>query len=83
MSKVDIKLNSAGFLELLTSPEVSELVYEYGEQVAANAGEGYEVQMFGGSWVAIAQVATATDEARKENLENNTLLMALGGIDGN
>lgn len=77
--KVEIELNSAGIRELLQSDEIREYCEELAQGVASRAGEGYEVDSMVGKTRANASVYAATREANRDNLENNTLLKALGG----
>lgn len=77
--KVEIELISAGIRELLQSDEIREYCEELAYGVASRAGEGYEVDSMVGKTRANASVYAATREANKDNLENNTLLKALGG----
>lgn len=79
MSKVKIELNSAGIQELLKSAEIQGYCEELAHEVAGRAGDGYEVDSMVGKTRANASVYAATKEAIKDNLENNTLLKALGG----
>lgn len=79
MSKVKIKLNDAGFVELLKSQEIAAAVKEVAEQVAARAGDGYATDVYQAGTRVIASVYTETEEAMKDNLDNNTLLKAVGG----
>ena len=79
MSKVEIELNSAGIQELLKSAEIQGYCEELARGVASRAGDGYEVDTMVGKTRVNASVYAATKEANKENLENNTLLKALGG----
>lgn len=76
---VKVVLNSEGISELLNSQWAADCCTEIAEQVAGTAGPGYEVAPphATGQRVAV-NVYAATDEARKDNLENNTLLRAMG-----
>ena len=78
MSKVKIKLNDAGFIELLKSQEITDAVKEVAEQVAARAGDGYATDVYPAETRVIASVYTETKKAMKDNQENNTLLKAVG-----
>ena len=78
MSKVKIELNDAGFIELLKSQDIANAVKEVAEQVAARAGDGYATDVYQAGTRVIASVYTETKEAMKDNLENNTLLKAVG-----
>jgi hypothetical protein len=78
MSKGGFKfeLNRKGVRELLTSPEMAEVIREASQQVANNAGDGYESNVQTANR-AVGRVFAATDKAYKDNNENNTLLKAL------
>ena len=73
-------LNYEGIGELLKSDWAADCCTEVAEEIAANAGEGYEVAEphQTGQRVAV-NVYAATDEARNDNYDNNTLLRAIGG----
>ena len=77
--KVEVELISAGVRELLQSDEIREYCEELAQGVASRAGDGYEVDSMVGKTRANASVYAATKEANRDNLENNTLLKALGG----
>lgn len=62
---------------MLKSPEMVTALAAYGEQVAARAGDGYEMDTYIGKTRANARILTATKEAMNDNLENNTLLTSL------
>lgn len=79
MSNYRIKLNDAGFVELLKSQEIADAVKEVADQVAAKAGDGYATDVYQAGTRVIASVYTETEEAMKDNLDNNTLLKAVGG----
>ncbi len=79
MSKVKIELNSAGIRELLRSEEMQKLLEEQAEAVAGRCGAGYEHDTYLTGGRAVASAFTATPEAKRDNLENNTLLRGLGG----
>ncbi len=78
MSKVKVELNRAGVRELLQSSAVMDVLKREAEARAAKAGSGYEVSTFVGRNRANASyVSAATDEANRDNLENNTLLRTI------
>ena len=54
-------------------------VREWEKQVAARAGDGYATDVYQAGTRVIASVYTETEEAMKDNLENNTLLKAVSG----
>lgn len=77
MSKVEVELNLRGINELMKSREVEDELERLGNQVAARAGEGYAVRVHQANWIAIANVYAETDEAKRDNMKNNTLLKAV------
>lgn len=77
MGSVKFEPDSAGIQALLKSAEVSALVSEYGAQVAARAGDGFESDTRTGKYRAICRVKPATKQAVRETYRNNTLLKAL------
>lgn len=82
MSKARLELNSAGIQELLHSEEITSYMEQIANQIAAAAGDGYEVDTYDAGQRNICSVYTATEEAKKDNLENNTLLIAAGSVGG-
>lgn len=79
MAKVVVKLNTKGIGELLRSQWAANCCNEVANQVAQRAGEGYEVRQHVSDQRAIVNVYAETREARQDNLDNNTLLKAIGG----
>jgi hydroxymethylglutaryl-CoA reductase len=79
LSKIRVELNYAGVGELLKSQEIADTVKEVAEQVAARAGDGYATDVYQTGTRVIASVYTETEEAMKDNIENNTLLKAVSG----
>ena len=71
MSNVKFVLNPAGVRELMKSGEMIEVLTEFADQVADRAGEGYSKHI--GPNRANVSVATDTEEAYNDNLDNNTL----------
>lgn len=78
MSKLTVKLNSQGVRELLKSQAIADACREQAEAVAGRAGEGYSVEQRDYPERTGYVVSAETDEARRDNLKNNTLLKALG-----
>lgn len=76
--KVTVKLNRAGVRELLKSPEIAEACKAQADAVADRAGDGYAVEQRDYPERTRYVVSAETDEARRDNLKNNTLLKALG-----
>lgn len=77
MNNFKFKLNSSGVQELLKSPEMQSILASYANQVAAKAGDGYEARYHVGKKRAYANVYAETAEAKRDNLDNNTLLKSL------
>jgi hypothetical protein len=74
-----VKINYEGIGELLKSEWAADCCTEVAGNIAANAGDGYEVAEphDTGQRVAV-NVYAATEEAQRDNYENNTLLRTLG-----
>lgn len=77
MSSVKIELNSAGIKQFLHSREVAECVKNYADKAADRLGEGYKSDYKHMPTRVIASVYTDTDEARRQNLQENSLLKAV------
>ena len=77
MSKVKIELNKAGVRELLQSSEIMAVLEKEASSRAAGLGPGYSVNTYVGRNRANAEIVAETEEARQDNLQNNTLLMAI------
>lgn len=75
---VKIKLNREGVRELLQSQEIMDACYEVAQSVQSAAGDGYEISGYVGQSRVNVSVVAVSDEAKKDNLENNTLLKAAG-----
>jgi hypothetical protein len=80
MAKLRVEMNSAGFRQILTSPEVQADLTRRGNAIATQAGEGVTVDSFIGGYGggrAIVIIATDTPEAMRAEAENRTLTRAL------
>lgn len=77
MSKVKIELNSAGIKEMLLSSEMEELLAERAREIQSRCGNGYETDTHRTPGRMVASVFTDSDEAKRDNSENNTILRAL------
>jgi len=76
-----IRWNLKAFETLRRDPNVSAELKRQADKIAANAGgetEGYVAVTGRGKTRNRAAVVTATEEAIKENQDENTLLRALG-----
>lgn len=75
-----ISLNESAVGQLLRSQEVADYLMGCAGSVAAAAGEGYDIMQ---GWDRVSVIVhTATDRARQDNLENNTLLRATDRQEG-
>lgn len=79
MGNVQVKLNTAGVRELLKSPEIKSVCNEYANQIAARAGDGYEVEPRNYPERSGYAVKAADAHAYYSNLKYNTLVRALNG----
>lgn len=77
MAKVKFQLNRAGVRELLRSGEMMGICQEYAQGIQNRAGDGYEADTYIGKNRVNAMVYAATQKAKRDNLENNTLLKAV------
>lgn len=79
MSKTIFKLDRAGVGQLLKSAEMMSICEEHARAIQAKCGDGYEVTTHTGKTRVNASVAATTYKARRDNLDNNTLLKAVRG----
>lgn len=77
MSNVRIELNSEGIREMLLSSEMQAILSEHAAVIAERCGEGYASDTYLTGGRAVASAFTETEEAMRDNLENNTLLRSL------
>lgn len=77
MSKVEIVLNSEGVRALLRSDEMKIECEKRANEAAGRLGEGYEVTTHTGKNRVNASIIAESYEAKKDNMENNTILKAL------
>ena len=77
MSLVKFEIDDAGLQELLHSAELKAVLEEEGRK--RNPGKGYETVTVNAGQRNITKIQTATPEAYKDNLKNNTLLKAISG----
>ena len=75
---IKVELNHTAVGELLKSSEMQELVKSYADEIAKRAGDGYASDTYNAGSRVIASAYTETEEAMEDNLENNTLLKAMG-----
>ena len=85
MSNIKFELNSEGVTALMKSPEMQAILAQKGAQVAATANgsaqsdrASYSTSTKTINWIAVTTVRADNGAAVHDNLENNTLLKALG-----
>lgn len=78
-NKVKFELNREGVRELLKSQEMMDICKGYADRAQASLGDGYEVTTHTGTNRVNAMVAAESRKAKKENLEDNTILKAVFG----
>lgn len=76
-TRVRIKWRRGAFRELRLEPGVQNYIDQLAADIAARAGDGYEVSHWQGKNRARASVYTDTFSARYDNARNQTLLRAL------
>ena len=77
MAKNTFKLNHKGVGELMKSKEMQIVLNEHATNIKNRCGDGYEQDMYIGKSRANAMVTATTFEAKKDNMDNNTLLKAV------
>lgn len=77
MDKFRIELIPEGVRELLKSPEIMAACAEQAQAIANRAGTGYTVSTYTGRSRVNASVGATSEEALRDNYENNTLLKAV------
>lgn len=77
--EVKIELNKAGLFELMYSAEITSQLEELGSAAMSQLGEGYEMTTFHGRTRANVGIRAATNEAWRDQLDNNTIAKAVFG----
>lgn len=77
MSKVEIKLDTAGIRALLQSDAVASHVEEIADGIVGRCSGLYTVDQQKGKYRSITRVKTADNETFYRNLHNNELLKAV------
>lgn len=77
--KFEFELNKAGVRELLLSDDMMKVCDKYASNAVSKLGDGYEASTYRGKTRVNASVIAVTKEARKENLETNSILKAVTG----
>lgn len=79
MAKARIEFHDEGFIEVLTSSQMRDILADQAQQVARRAGAGFEARPgTGGRVRARAFVSAETPRAVRKNARSATLLRALG-----
>lgn len=77
--KVEIVLNRGGIGSLLKSREMEENLAKTAREIQGRCGTGYEVDTIQAGTRLVASVSAETKEARRDCMDNNTILKAMGG----
>lgn len=77
MSKSTVKLNLPGINEVMKDPEIVAACEQAAREVGSMSGIETDVESGTINFIAYADVRPATDEAAKENYENNSLIKAV------
>lgn len=80
MADTEFKLNLPGLNELMKSSAMQSKLTEAGKAVANAAGGDYGTRTHVASFVAICNVFPDSQEAARDNAQNNALLKALGSV---
>jgi hypothetical protein len=78
MAKTKVELNLQGLRAVMKSPEMQAALTAAGNAISSSAGGGYKVRTHIATYTALCDVSPDTDEARKRNYEENSLLKATG-----
>lgn len=77
MGNVKIELRRGEIRGLLRSDGVAQLCRQYADSAVSRLGDGYEADTYTGKNRVNASVMAVTYKARKENMENNSILKAI------
>lgn len=78
-NNVIVEINGAGLRSLMHSSEMVSACKEQADKICGKCGEGYATDTYHAQTRAIASVYTDSFKAMKDNMDNNTLLKAMGG----
>lgn len=87
-SKVKFEHKSSGYIELMKSQEMQNVLSRYGEQIrnsansSGHAGDSYESSTSVGQTRANVKIYPGNQHAARSNFKYNTLLKALGSVKG-
>lgn len=73
---IKVVLNKKGVGELLKSDEIKSVLMEHARATLGGLGDGYDIRETMTDRAGV-NVFAATYEAKRDNLENNTILKAL------
>lgn len=79
MAEVEIKLNREGVREMLRSQEMKTLCEEHANKALSRLGPGYTVSSMIGKTRVNASIMAESYEAKRDNMQNNSILKALRG----
>lgn len=82
MGNTKIVLNRSGVRELLKSDGIMAACQEAAEGVIRRAGPGYQTNTYTGANRVNVSIYAEDPAVVQDNLDNNTLLKALGGGSG-
>ncbi len=77
MAKVEVIIDSAAVRDMLRSSEMMAICEERANNAVGKLGAGYSVTTMTGKNRVNASVFAETYQAKKENMENNSILKAL------
>ena len=77
MGNIRVVLNSKGMQEMLKSPEVAEMCMQKAASALSRCGDGYEMDSRTYPERKGAVIKAVSYRAKKDNLDNNTLLKAV------
>ena len=77
MAKSKFKLNYAGVGQLLKSSKMQAVLASKATEIKTRAGEGYDQDTYVGKTRANAMVYADSSKAKRDNMNNNTLLKAV------
>lgn len=70
-------LRSEGVKAMLKSPEIMAVCRSHAESINFRVGDGYEVSEYTGANRVNVSVHAVSEEAKQDNLDNNSLLKAV------
>lgn len=77
MNKVKFELNRSGVASLMKSANMQKVLTGYATGIRNRSGSGYEQDIHVGKNRANARVWASTQQARSDNLKNNSLLKSV------